>query len=403
VTATKLMLPEVEVLVATDPGRDPEKQVNEDACRCEQTPFGHLLVVCDGMGGHAGGREASHLAVETVFRYVAQAPLRPDIPPATRAREVLRDAIGLANREVYGLGAGKLPSGARPGSTIVAVLVHALGTEVAHVGDSRCLLAHEGQIRQLTRDHSMVQQLVDAGRLSAEEVAQHPEANKITRALGMSAGVEVEIQRASTVHVAGDVFIACSDGLSDLVTASEVLECLARVPFRETAQSLVALANSRGGNDNITVALMRTREHALVAAPETAAPMALRMTEEMPAVAVSPLATTEPISSTPQIPGEAPSHPLLPPAPPPSRRAKPRAPKAGILAGLVLLLVSVGAIVAFAFRSCAADSGHGDTPSPGLSIVLPAASLEHGTAPDDDSDAGADAARAHRFHKKTRK
>src|SRR6185312_2125897 len=145
--------PAVDVASRTDPGRDPTKQVNEDACGWRETAFGVLCVVCDGMGGHVGGREASNAALAQIFEAFERAPL------GTPPREVLRDAIRLANVRVRGLsvhdegGAGRRPSdeGGRPGSTAVAILIHSQGTEVAHVGDSRAYLVHQGQIFQLTR------------------------------------------------------------------------------------------------------------------------------------------------------------------------------------------------------------------------------------------------------------
>jgi protein phosphatase len=418
-SATKLMVPEVEVAQATDPGKDPDKQVNEDAVRYAKTAFGHLVVVCDGMGGHEGGREASTLAVDTVFRYVAAAPIRPDIAPAARAREVLRDAIGVANHEVYALGAARPAAAARPGSTIVAALVHSLGTEVAHVGDSRCYMIHDGKIRQLTRDHSMVQGLVDAGRLTADEAAAHPEANKITRALGMSAGVEVELQRSTIVHVAGDTFVLCTDGLSDLVTAPEVCEILSKGQARDAAAALVRLANERGGHDNLTVAVVRTRENALTAAPTPSTPSRPRLglTEDMPAVAM-PSAPSQPQLLAPpshagppsSVPGSSgvpvpDSHPLLPPGPP-SRGARRRASSPVLAVALVLgllTIVAVGVVVTLEDGPQATS----DSPTPSLSIVLPAASLQRvAPAPsDDEADASLPDAtpRVRRFHKKTRK
>src|SRR5205823_9030521 len=121
----------------------------------------------------------------------------------------------LANVRVRGIVVTEA-AGGRPGSTVVAVLVHAGGTEVAHVGDARVYLVHQGQIVQITRDHSMVQEMVAAKILTPAQAAVHPEANKITRALGIEDDVEVELRPRPVVHVTGDAFILCSDGLSDL-------------------------------------------------------------------------------------------------------------------------------------------------------------------------------------------
>jgi protein phosphatase len=331
------MLPEVEVVIATDPGRDPDKRINEDTAVHGETPIGHLLVLCDGMGGHEGGREASRLAVDTVFRYLATAALRLDIPPVVRARELLRDAVGVANREVFAMGQGH--PGLRPGSTLVLALVHSLGTEVAHVGDSRCYFLHEGEIRQVTKDHSMVQELVDAHKLTPAEAAHHPDSNMITRALGMSPGVEVELQRATIPHVVGDIILLCSDGLSDLVPAQDIRDCIARVGWKASAAALVALANERGGHDNITVALMQTRENALTEAPQATQPMGFRSTEAMPAfVPGGPQAVAAAQSA-----GLADTLPLVPPGPP---RSQP--PKRHALSPLVVGLIALSALLVIA-------------------------------------------------------
>src|SRR5579863_397528 len=117
-------LPAVEYAERSDPGRDPDKQVNEDACGQRQTRFGHLCVVCDGMGGHAAGREAAQLALTTIFEAFERAP-EPAQPSA-----VLRTAIEHASQSVYAMRTSEVALG-RPGSTVVALLLHAQGTDVA--------------------------------------------------------------------------------------------------------------------------------------------------------------------------------------------------------------------------------------------------------------------------------
>ena len=215
--------PPVELAQKSDPGRDPAKQINEDSCGYQETRLGHLCVVCDGMGGHEGGREASSLALSTILEHITNAP-----EGAAPSAE-LGEAVAEANRRVYTM-SSSAPANARPGSTVVAVLMHAAGTEVAHVGDSRCYLVHYDQIFQLTKDHSMVQQLVDAGLLTPAQAAVHPNANQITRALGMAPEAEVELKAQPVVHVTGDAFVLCSDGLSDLVEAPEILQIVGSAP-----------------------------------------------------------------------------------------------------------------------------------------------------------------------------
>jgi protein phosphatase len=249
-------LPAVDYAERSDPGRDPEKQVNEDACGWRETRLGHLCVVCDGMGGHASGREAATLALATIFETFVGAADRA--APA----ELLRAAIEEASRRVHVMPASEIALG-RPGSTVVALLVHPGGTEIAHVGDSRAYHIRQGQIFRLTRDHSVVQEMVDRGLITPQQAARHPDANRITRALGMAPEVEAELRPQPISHRAGDAFVLCSDGLSDTLEDHEILEIVASEPPPQAVGRLVDLANARGGHDNITVIVVRTRESAL--------------------------------------------------------------------------------------------------------------------------------------------
>ena len=279
--------PAVELAQKSDPGRDPAKQINEDSIGYLATRFGHLCVVCDGMGGHEGGREASSLALATIVERVNAAPERT--PPG----EVLREAVAEANRRVCSMSLsapgdgtsaprrGQHPA-ARPGSTVVAILMHAHGTEIAHVGDSRCYLVHQGQIFQVTKDHSMVQQLVDVGLLTPAQAAVHPQANQITRALGMSDEAEVELRAQAIAHVSGDAFVLCSDGLSDLVEPPEILQIVGSAPAAQAVGQLVDLANARGGHDNISVMILRARETANAGTTRVLPTLGETMDEELP-------------------------------------------------------------------------------------------------------------------------
>src|SRR5258708_22154429 len=273
-------LPAVECAQRSDPGRDPDKQVNEDACGHRETRFGHLCVVCDGMGGHAAGREAAELALSTIFETFDRMP--DGTPPA----RVLRAAVEEASRRVYAMHTNEVALG-RPGSTVVAVLLNADGAEVAHVGDSRAYLVHEGQVFRVTRDHSVVQELVDRGILTLQQASHHPDANRITRALGMAPEVEVEARPQSVHYVAGDAFVLCSDGLSDLVEDHEILAIVGAEPAAQAVGKLVDLANARGGHDNITVVVLRARENALASAT-TVAPTIAETTVPTTTLSTSP-------------------------------------------------------------------------------------------------------------------
>lgn len=247
----------IEFAQASDPGRDPNKQVNEDACGYAETKLGHVAVLCDGMGGHYGGKEASRTAIATIFELIDQAPT--GMPPST----ALKLAIEEAGRRVYRLG-GPPENRTRPGSTVVAMVLHDRGVDVAHVGDSRAYVVRSSQIYPLTRDHSMVQGMIDAGMLTEQQAIGHPDANKITRALGMKPEVEVEVRPEPMELYAGDVLLMASDGLTDLALGADILGCtrqaLASGSVDHACKMLVQMANDRGGHDNITVQMARVLE-----------------------------------------------------------------------------------------------------------------------------------------------
>jgi protein phosphatase len=341
-------LPAIEYAARTDPGRDPDKQVNEDAHGYRETRFGHLCVVCDGMGGHAAGKEAADLAVATIFESFDAAG--DGTPPG----QVLRHAVEEASRRVHVMHTSEVAMG-RPGSTAVGVLMHAGGTEVVHVGDSRVYLVHQGQIVRVTRDHSIVQELVDRGLLTLEQAAHHPDANRITRALGMGPDVEAELRAQPVHHVAGDAFILCSDGLSDLVEDREILGVVAEEPAAQAVGKLVDLANARGGHDNITVVVLRARETAQ-ATEASVAPTLAEIPVTQPAETVPVLVPAMPAATTlvetvdvppvververatqPQLPVVIPKAPEPLPMPP-SSSGMPRRRNRGALIVVVIVL-----------------------------------------------------------------
>jgi PPM family protein phosphatase len=233
----------------SDPGRDPEKQLNEDAAIALEAPFGVALAVCDGMGGHASGERASRAAIERISEV-----LRGDSPePLTQKLEI---ALERAHGDVYAIG-GELPIDQRPGSTAVVLALSGREAFVVHVGDSRAYRIRGRKAERITRDHSVVEALLAAGAINAEQAEAHPDANRITRALGIAPEIEPELGPPLLVEV-GDTFLLCSDGLSDLVADAEIGEGVANAATPELAcERLIALANSRGGHDNITVSIAR--------------------------------------------------------------------------------------------------------------------------------------------------
>lgn len=249
----------VDAAALSDPGRDPEKQTNEDALSIAEVAGGVAAVVCDGMGGHDAGEVASRTAVQRILETLQA--------PAPAIERHLSRALELAHADVYALG-GDAPLEVRPGSTAVVVLIIGMEAWVAHVGDSRAYRVRGRTVERLTRDHSVVEALLAARAISEEAAKNHPDANRITRALGIAAEIEPEIQAPLRAEV-GDSFVLCSDGLSDLVEDAELGSIVGTSPAPEAAcQTLVELANSRGGHDNISVVVLRvlglgTRQYSL--------------------------------------------------------------------------------------------------------------------------------------------
>ena len=215
----------------------------------------HLLMVADGMGGHRAGEQASALAVVTVedfilntFRWVFR--LQGEV--AAEFQEALRAADARIFEE-----AGRHPELAGMGTTLtLAYTVNSL-LYVIHVGDSRCYLYRDGVLHQLTRDHTLVDEMVRAGAIEPAAAAHHHLRNVITNAVGGSEpGIEVEIHRLQLEP--GDVTLLCSDGLTEMLPDAELAEILASQPTPEAAsRALVARANERGGQDNITAIVAR--------------------------------------------------------------------------------------------------------------------------------------------------
>jgi PPM family protein phosphatase len=239
----------------TDAGCDPSKVVNEDAYLTCRAACGTLLAVCDGMGGHDGGRVASTTAVQVLQSLFETAPA-----DAGSAR-FLRTIIETAGRAVHAL-ATTDDEEYRPGSTCVALLCGRGAAVVAHVGDSRAYRLSRGRLERLTNDHSLVNDLVMAGVMSPQDAINHPDAHRITRALGMTAQVAVDVREIANLSP-GDLFVLCSDGLTDLVTDDELVQILSMPKsndLKSACSDLIELAKKRGGHDNISVIVARTEQ-----------------------------------------------------------------------------------------------------------------------------------------------
>lgn len=223
---------------------------NQDASGLLRLRHGWLAIVCDGMGGSHGGEVASRITVSSVIEYVKRVAL-PEGHAALR--EYVRDALHWANQQVWHH-AQKHPSLKKMGTTVVLVLCYHDWAYIAHVGDSRLYLMRQNSLLQITKDHSMVQKLLDAGEISAETAASHPRSNVISRVIGLFQHVDVECQPNPLRLEPSDRLLLCTDGLFRMVDVIDILYQLrdGYAP-EQICHHLVDMANRAGGKDNITV------------------------------------------------------------------------------------------------------------------------------------------------------
>lgn len=241
----------------SDVGR--ERAHNEDAILVDADR--KLVVLADGMGGYQAGEVASQLAIDVVREDSSDATLTETdlgrIDPETGisvAMRQLRGAIEKANNRICSVARGREELNGM-GTTIVAARFYEGRVGIAHVGDSRCYRLREGVLEQLTRDHSYVQDQLEKGLISEDEAKHSPQKNLITRALGIDAIAEADVQEFRTRP--GDTYLLCSDGLSDLVDDKSIETQLAREANpADRTKRLIDAANSNGGRDNISVILV---------------------------------------------------------------------------------------------------------------------------------------------------
>ncbi len=244
----------VAASVITDPGC--VRETNEDNGR-HVSPWapeskmhrGTLTIVADGMGGHSSGEVASEMAVDIISRYFYEDETN-SVPDA------LRNAIEMASSEIYDSSNSDLKY-LGMGTTVVALAIQGNTGYAAHVGDSRLYRLRELQMERLTIDHSQVMEMVKLGILSFDEAQNHEDKNIILRAVGTQPTVEVELSEPFAVEI-GDEFMLCSDGLCDMADDEEIRRIwVDAADIHAAGEQLVDLAKRRGGNDNITVGIVR--------------------------------------------------------------------------------------------------------------------------------------------------
>lgn len=241
----------MQLIGKTDVGK--VRKTNQDDYAYGELPGGAVwAVVCDGMGGANGGSVASGMAVRSIEHSIrSRYDGRTD---DESVRALLFSALTEANAEVHAR-AGQDVSLYGMGTTVVACIATADLLFVAHAGDSRAYLLDQGAT-QLTRDHSVVQEMVDSGEITAEEARSHPNKNLITRALGVEPALEIDF--GAYPFPKGTGVLLCSDGLSNLVESEAFVQAMREDP-EKAAEKLTALANENGGTDNITVVMIVNR------------------------------------------------------------------------------------------------------------------------------------------------
>ncbi|GAB4396800.1 MAG: serine/threonine-protein phosphatase [Rhodoferax sp.] len=244
-----------EVFALSDTGR--VRDNNEDAYAVDESRG--MAVLADGMGGYNAGEVAAGLATRCILLGLQQR-LAPHGAGVADVVAAIRSSVEDANAAILHV-AGQDERYAGMGTTVVVAVAHGAGLTLGHVGDSRGYRLRKGVLTQLTCDHSLLQERVNAGLLTPEQAAQAPGRNLLTRALGVEPQVPVEIHDHPVQP--GDVFLLCSDGLTDMLDDVAIASSMqSAATLTAMGMDLITRANARGGRDNVTVVLMRARQKA---------------------------------------------------------------------------------------------------------------------------------------------
>lgn len=236
---------------ATDVGKKREENQDSFFTHSFDSENG-FAVICDGMGGQNGGNVASTMACDIISDKLLSSESFVGFDDE-QIKELLVDSVSLANSKVYE--ASLTQSGCKGmGTTVVVLLIVKGNVYIAHIGDSRAYIYKDKTIFQLTRDHSLVQELVEQGKISEDAAKTHPNKNMITRALGVS--LRVDIDFLETQLKRGDAILLCTDGLTNMVEDETIQKVLEEEKGQNVCDKLIDLANGAGGMDNITVVVV---------------------------------------------------------------------------------------------------------------------------------------------------
>ena len=224
-----------------------KRTLNEDfASYLEKDEF-KIYVVADGMGGHNAGEVASQMAAERIVSYVGEKF------SSSNARNLIDEAIKKVNTDIFNFSNTNEKLNGM-GTTVTVCFITKEFIHIANVGDSCCFAIRNNEIRKITKDHSLVQELVDCGSISEKEAENHPKKNIITRALGTSSTVRVDVFELDNNDY--ELYLLCSDGLTNELNKKEILQVVTEEKdCMKSADKLVTLAKEKGGRDNITVLL----------------------------------------------------------------------------------------------------------------------------------------------------
>ena len=240
----------MKIVAKTDAGK--VRKSNQDSYAAGELPNGVAwAVVCDGMGGSAGGNIASSTAVKMISEQITSG-YREGMSTLS-IENILVTAITNANISIFDMSrANEELKGM--GTTVVATIIANNVVYIAHAGDSRAYLVSEDGIKQITKDHSVVQAMVETGELTPEQAKIHPRKNLITRALGVNEDIKIDF--CEQVFSNDNVLLMCTDGLTNYVEADDIYNITSSGKYYEFADKLVELANNNGGGDNITVVVV---------------------------------------------------------------------------------------------------------------------------------------------------